>query len=170
MSLENKILIDNSTLKVPKSIQDKRFTPCTGPDCYSIPTNLIEMPYTFIEGDVMIYAFIELYEFNGVCTNNLILDHFEVATSILWSISNINRKQPKCFPKIGLGLFAACGHDTTLAKSVFKQTFVVPTIPSTPYKKPIIGVIGAITNPVASAMYDARKSSSMDFPMVSIFS
>lgn len=166
MSLENKILIDNSTLKVPKSIQDKRFTPCTGPDCYSIPTNLIEMPYTFIEGDVMIYAFIELYEFNGVCTNNLILDHFEVATSILWSISNINRKQPKGFPKIGLGLFAACGHDTTLAKSVFKQTFVVPTIPSTPYKKPIIGVIGAITNPVASAMYDARKSSSMDFPMI----
>lgn len=170
MYLESKILIDNSTLEVPKSIQDKSLTPCTGRDCYSVPTNLIEMPYTFMEGDVMIYAFIELYKFNGVCTDDLILEHFEVATSILWSISNIKRKQLKGFPKIGLGLFAACGHDTSLAKSVFKQTFVVPTIPSTPYTKPIIGVVGAITNPVASSIYDARKSSSMDFPMVSIFS
>lgn len=64
MYLESKILIDNSTLEVPKSIQDKSLTSFTGRDCYSVPTNLIEMPYTFMEGDVMIYAFIELYECN----------------------------------------------------------------------------------------------------------
>lgn len=40
----------------------------------------------------MIYVFIELYKFNGVCIDDFILEYFEVVILILWSILNINRK------------------------------------------------------------------------------
>lgn len=117
----------------------------------------------------MIYVFIELYKFNGVCIDNFILEYFEVVILILWSILNINRKQFKGFLKIGLGLFVVCGYDIFLVKSVFKQIFVVLIILLIFYMKFIIGVVGVIINFVVLLIYDVRKLLFMDFLMVSIF-
>jgi hypothetical protein len=168
--LQGATIINNETLQIPQSLFTDRQQSCSGMGCYSIPTDITEKKYSFLDGDVMIYTFLELFEKGGeTCSDSLILDHFEVATSALWSIQNINRKKPGHYPKIGLGIFAMCGHDSTVAKSVIKPSFVVPKIPSFPFTKPILGIVGAVTNPVASAMYDARSSVSVDFPMVRMF-
>ncbi|XP_061196408.1 uncharacterized protein LOC133204678 [Saccostrea echinata] len=167
MWLEGKTMINNDTLKIPKSMLQNNLQPCNGRDCYSLRVGMAEMLYTFIPGDVMIYAFLELFEMsNGTCSNTLILDHFEVASSVLWSIQTINKKQPKNNPRIGLGIFGVCGHDSTIAKSVAIPSFVVPKLPSSPFTKPILGFVGALTNPVASALSNARDSLSQDFPMI----
>ncbi|XP_062599338.1 uncharacterized protein LOC134260815 [Saccostrea cucullata] len=167
MWIDGITIINNDTLKLPQSLLQNKIQPCSGRKCHSLRTGMAEMQYTFIPGDVMIYAFLELFEVNnGTCSNSLIPDHFEVASSVLWSIETLNKKQPKNNPRIGLGIFGVCAFDSTIARNVIIPSFIVPKLPSSPFTKPILGLVGALTNPVASELGDARDSVSREFPMI----
>jgi len=148
---------------------------CEDKSCSKLPPNLLEYLYTYIDGDIMIYAFVGIYrtEDGETCSTDIHTGGYQEVESLVWTVNQINND--KYFLHnipLGLIIFDTCAlqnRTEKLIESILRPGFILSTTNVMRNNATVLGVIGGPTHPGAIGMELGTRIVDKEIPVVSMY-